>query len=169
MPYDLRVELTDQMDFDSTDGGFTIQERNTLRVPTLCGEELQHSHAGNIDFGEGGYDADVDDDNDEINEVSLEEIVQKPKCVMPSFFVSALAKPCQGGMIIGCRQTGFRRMSTNGKPKWRPLLMCISNGQPPGNRGWRPHQKIHCGHFLLSHFKVSFIESHLNTWVPCVR
>jgi hypothetical protein len=133
MPYDMRVELTDQMDFDSTDGGFTIQEQDALRVPTLHGEELQHSHAGNIDFGEGGYDADVDDDDD-MNEVGLEEIVQKPKYVIPSFFVSASAEPCPGSMITERGQTGFRRTSTNGKPKWGLSLMHISSGQPPGYR-----------------------------------
>jgi hypothetical protein len=70
------------MDFDSIDGGFTAQELNALRVPTLHGEELQHSHAGNMDFGEGGYHADIN----EINEAALEEIVKKPRCTKPSFF-----------------------------------------------------------------------------------
>jgi hypothetical protein len=82
MPYDMRLDLAYQMNIDSSAEALTRNERAAFAVPTLHGEEIQHSHAGNADVGEqfweSEYDADYNDDGG-INEAGLEDIVQQPR------------------------------------------------------------------------------------------
>ena len=73
MPYDMQVEISDGQDHDA----LTAEERTAFTLPTLQGEGIDHSHAGDVDFG--GYDADNDFDDEDINEGGLEEIIQKPR------------------------------------------------------------------------------------------
>jgi hypothetical protein len=84
MPYEMRMNLADQMEGDVN---LTPQERAAFAVPTLHGEGLQHSHAGNSEiqdeehFGDTGYGADgYDADDDEaVDEAGLEEIIKKQR------------------------------------------------------------------------------------------
>jgi hypothetical protein len=87
MPYDLRLDLT--MASGGDDSTFNAQERNAFTVPTLHGEGIEHSHAGEGDIDmtmDGGnigydeYDADVESDS-EINEAGLNDIIQKRRYI----------------------------------------------------------------------------------------
>jgi hypothetical protein len=76
------MNVADQMEGD---GELTSQEQAAFAVPTLHGEGLQHSHAGNSEiedgeqFGDTGYGIDgyEADDDKAIDETGLEEIIKK--------------------------------------------------------------------------------------------